>query len=88
LPPVPLAGRWAGQVAPVAVARSRLRCARCGGNRVIAYPAVDSDPNVHTLVLGVRAAWLARPSRRAPLRDAARLTGHWEKVKKMGMKGG
>jgi hypothetical protein len=88
LPPVPLAVRQAGQVAPVAAARSHLGCARCGGNRVIAYPAVDSDPNAHTPVLGVRAAWLARPSRRAPWRDAARLTGRWEKARKMGMKGG
>jgi hypothetical protein len=53
---VPLAVRRDGQVAPVAAARSRLGCARCGGNRVIAYPAVDFDPNAHAPILGVRAA--------------------------------
>jgi hypothetical protein len=88
LPLVPLAVRRAGQVAPVAAARSLLGCARCGGNRVIAYPTVDSDPNAHAPVLVVRVAGLARPSRRAPWRDAARLTGRWEKAKKMEMKGG
>jgi hypothetical protein len=44
LPPVPLAVRRARQVAPVSAAHSRLGCARCGGNRVIAYPAVESGP--------------------------------------------
>jgi hypothetical protein len=38
------------------------------GNRVIAYPTVESDPNVHAPVLGVRAAWLARPPYRPPWR--------------------
>jgi hypothetical protein len=83
--PWPFAGRGTWRSGPPLGLASD---ARDGGNRVIAYPAVDSDPNAHARALSVRAAWLARPSHRAPLRDAARLTGRREKVLKMGMKGG
>jgi hypothetical protein len=45
-------GRWH----PWPPLELRLGCARCGGNRVIAYPVADSDPDAHAPALGVRAA--------------------------------
>jgi hypothetical protein len=57
LPPVPLAVRRAGQVAPAAAARATPRvCVAWGGNRVIAPPLAKFDPGARAPTLAMRAA--------------------------------
>jgi hypothetical protein len=65
---MPLAVRWEGQVDPVAATCSGLGCARCGALRSLPPPRSDPAPDARAPALGMRAAWLARPSRRPPWR--------------------
>jgi hypothetical protein len=54
------------------------------GSRVFYLPCGRTRPRAHAPSLGVRTAWLARPSHRAPRRDAARLTNAGEKRREKG----